>query len=207
MTTPAFRIRTPRLSLKIWTPADAPLLHEALSAGVEHLKPWLPFADFEPKPLAAREEMLTAWYQKFLDGQDFFYGIFNPQETRCLGSSGMHTRLGPSMREIGYWLRADTVGKGLVTEAAAAYTRTAFEIDQAEKVEIHVAVGNDRSAAVAYRLGYTLEGILRRRVDLCGGQKGDARIYGMLADEFSTSPAAKISAEMQAFDQHGNRLI
>ncbi len=207
MPTSAFRICTPHLSLKIWQPADAPLLHEAIDASVEHLKPWLPFADFEPKPLAAREEMLTGWYQKFLNGEDFFYGIFNPQETCCLGSSGMHTRLGPTLREIGYWLRPDMVGKGLVTEAAAAFTRAAFAIDRVEKVEIHVAVGNDRSAAVAYRLGYTLEGILRRRVELCGGQKADARIYGMLAEEFTASPAATLSAEMQAFDLHGNRLI
>ena len=45
-----------------------------------------------------------------------------------LGGMGLHTRVGPRAREIGYWIRKDAEGRGYVTEAVAALTRVGFEV-------------------------------------------------------------------------------
>ena len=45
---PAYRIHTQRLVLRCWQPTDAPLLKAAIDANLEHLRPWLPWAQYEP---------------------------------------------------------------------------------------------------------------------------------------------------------------
>ena len=41
---PLTPIYTPRLVLRCWRPADAPLLKEALDSSLDHLRPWMPWA-------------------------------------------------------------------------------------------------------------------------------------------------------------------
>jgi RimJ/RimL family protein N-acetyltransferase len=48
---PAYRIHTQRLVLRCWHPTDAPLLKAAIDASLEHLRPWLPWAQYEPTDL------------------------------------------------------------------------------------------------------------------------------------------------------------
>ncbi len=43
------------------------------------------------------------------------------------GPAGLHTRRGPQIREIGYWVRADSLRRGLATESTAALIRVAFD--------------------------------------------------------------------------------
>jgi RimJ/RimL family protein N-acetyltransferase len=63
--------------------------------------------------------------------------------------------------EIGYWLRTTYTGRGLMTEAVLKLTEFAFETLKAHRVEVRCDERNTRSAAVAQRCGYSLEGILR----------------------------------------------
>ena len=63
---------------------------------------------------------------------------------------------------IGYWLAEDRQGRGTMTEAVRALTTHAFDVWRLNRVEIRVAVGNVRSAAVPRRLGFTEEGVLRQ---------------------------------------------
>jgi RimJ/RimL family protein N-acetyltransferase len=72
--------------------------------------------------------------------------------------------------EIGYWIHKDLEGQGLVTEAVHAITRYAFNQLQAKRVEIRCEADNVRSRAVAERLGFERDGILRhdrRKIQSC----------------------------------------
>ena len=40
-------------------------------------------------------------------------GVFSPDDSRVLGRTGLHTRLGEGALEIGYWVAADAVGQGM----------------------------------------------------------------------------------------------
>jgi RimJ/RimL family protein N-acetyltransferase len=79
--------------------------------------------------------------------------------------------------EIGYWRRTDARGRGLVTEAVQALSRMAFDVLQAQRVEIRMDDLNVASWKVAERAGFTLEGVLRRHALSVDGQVRDTRVY------------------------------
>ena len=202
---PAYRIVTPRLVIRCYNPEDAPLLKSAIDDSREHLRPWMPWADREPETLQAQIELLRAFRGRFDLGQDFVYGIFNLEETRLLGGSGLHTRVGPGAREIGYWIHKDFIGLGMASEVSAALTRVAFEIDSVQRVEIHCDPVNTRSAAVARKLGYTHEATLRSRVESKPGVFRDSMIWTLLKADYPNSPCAQ--AHFEAFDVTGRKML
>ena len=175
---PAYRIVTPRLVVRCWDPSDAPLVKESVDANLEYLRPWMPWAMEEPTDLTARIQWLRKSRGEFDLGKDFTFGIFDREETLVIGGTGLHTRLGPQAREIGYWIRQDHAGQGLATEVAAALTRVAFVVDGVTRVEIRCDPRNTRSAAIPRRLGYQHEATLRRRILGSDGQPRDATRFG-----------------------------
>jgi RimJ/RimL family protein N-acetyltransferase len=201
---PAYRIHTPRLVIRCWNPVDAPLLKTAIDESVDHLRPWMPWAYNEPEDLQKKIDRLRSFRGKFDLGQDFVYGIFNKDETRVLGGTGLHTRIGEGAREIGYWIHKDYTNQGLATEVSAALTKVAFEIDGVERVEIHCDAENVRSAAVPRKLGYTHDATLRKRVRAHDGTLRDAMIWSLLRQDYPSSPAAAV--QIEAFDAIGRPI-
>lgn len=202
---PAYRIVTERLVVRCWEPTDAPRLKEAVDSSLEHLRPWLPWAHQEPQTLAQKIELLRGFRGRFDLGEDFVYGIFDRDEARVLGGTGLHTRVGPHAREIGYWLRTDAEGKGFMTEAVAALTRVGFAVDGLERIEIRCEPANARSIAVPRRLGYVHEATLRGRVRDAEDRPRDVMIFSLFADDYPSSPAAQVAVE--AYDAAGARLL
>ncbi len=92
---PPYLIRTERLAIRCWEPRDAPLLKEALDTSLDHLRPWMPWAADEPKPVEEKAELLRMFRGRFDLGEDFVYGIFTRDETEVVGGTGLHTRVGP----------------------------------------------------------------------------------------------------------------
>ena len=202
---PAYRIHTSRLVLRCWQPTDAPLLKAAIDANLEHLRPWMPWAQHEPEDLQRKIERLRRWRGEFDLDQDFAYGMFNRAETQVLGGTGLHTRVDAGAREIGYWVHKDRINQGLATEATAALTKVAFLIDRVARLEIHCDPNNIRSAAVPRKLGFCHEATLRHRTRTPDGQPRDTMVWTLLAHEYHTSPAA--AAEIEAFDVIGRPLL
>ena len=77
---PAYRIHTRRLVLRCWQPTDAPLLKAAIDASLEHLRPWMLWAQHEPTDLYRTIEHLRRCRGEFDLGQDFacFVWLFQP---------------------------------------------------------------------------------------------------------------------------------
>lgn len=202
---PAYRIQTPRLVIRCPQPKDASLMVEAIQENLEHLRPWMLWIANEPEPLQDKIERMRKMRGRFDLDEDYIYGIFDLQEMRLLGSTGLHTRVGPKAREIGYWIHKDYINQGLATESSAALVRVAFEIDQVQRVEIHCAPDNQRSAAIPRKLGFIHEATLRNRTPLPEGGLRDSMIWSLFAENYSSSPAAKL--DIHAFDAIGRRLI
>jgi len=202
---PAYRIHTRRLVLRCWEPRDAPLLMAAIAANLEHLRPWLLWAQHEPEDLQTKIERLRQYRGAFDLGQDFPYGLFNREESHVLGSSGLHTRVGAGAREIGYWVHKDFLSQGLATETTAALTKVAFAVDHVARVEIHCDPENVRSLAVPRKLGFCHEATLRHRTYTPDGRPRDTMVWTLLAHEYPISPAA--TAEIEAFDVVGRKLL
>lgn len=202
---PAYRIHTERLVIRCYDPADAALLKAAVDASIEHLRPWLPWAYDEPQTIEEKIALTRMFRGKFDLGEDFIYAIFDRDEKELIGGTGLHMRRGARAREIGYWVNVDHIGKGVATEASAALTKVAFEIDEVARVEIHCVTENHRSASVPAKLGYVHEAT-RRRISATGdGVDRDTMIWTLFADEYPSSPAA--TAAIEAYDAAGRRII
>jgi RimJ/RimL family protein N-acetyltransferase len=203
--TPPYRIVTERLVLRCYDPTDAPLVKDAVDSSIEHLRPWMPWAQ-APASLDDTVALLRGFRAKFDLDQDWIYGIFTPDGSQVVGGAGLHPRVSEGGLEIGYWIRAGHTGAGLATEAAAALTRVAVELHGADRVEIHVDPANTASLAVPRKLGFREEATLRRRLPPVdpSGPPTDEVVFSLLADELPSSPAG--DAAFTAFDAAGRPL-
>jgi len=202
---PPYLIRTERLVVRCWEPRDAPLLKNALDESLDHLRPWMPWAADEPKPLEDKAELLRQFRGRFDLGEDFVFGIFDRGESEVIGGTGLHTRVGPDAVEIGYWIRASRVGQGYASEATAALTRVAFRVCGVDRVEIRIDPANAASLRIPRRLGFREEATLRRRLpDATGAPSRDAVVFTLFADELGSSPAGGV--ELEAFDVLGRAV-
>jgi RimJ/RimL family protein N-acetyltransferase/catechol 2,3-dioxygenase-like lactoylglutathione lyase family enzyme len=202
---PVYRVHTRRTVLRCWNPEDAPLLVTAIRANIEHLQPWMAWASSEPEDLQKKVERLRKNRGRFDLGEDFVYAVFDREEGRVLGGTGLHTRQGFEAREIGYWIDKDHLNQGLATEIASALTKVAFEVDRVERVEIRCDPENVRSFAVPRKLGFRHEATLLRRSREADGKIRDLMLWTMFADDYPASIPAR--AEIEAFDAIGRRIL
>jgi RimJ/RimL family protein N-acetyltransferase len=194
--TKAHRIVTERLVIRCWDAADAELAKAAIDSSLEHLREWMPWAASEPTTLEEKRSLLEQFARRFERGEDAVYGIFDRDERRVVGGTGLHPRLTDDAREIGYWIRADATGRGLATESTAALTRVGFEVDGLERMEIHCDPANVRSAAIPRKLGYTK----------AEERDGEGHlIFRMMRTDYAASPSA--SLPVHAFDILGAPLL
>jgi ribosomal-protein-serine acetyltransferase len=87
---------------------------------------------------------------------------------------------------IGYWLDRDHRGRGLVGVAVRALVRYGFASLALRRIEIRTDVQNRASRAVAERLGFRLEGVLRESYRVAAERYSDDAVYSLLASEAST---------------------
>ena len=200
----AYRIETERLVLRCWDPKDAIMMQAAAAESREHLLPFMPWAAEEPQTIDQKVELTRRFRSRFDSGEDYVYGIFNRDESRVLGGTGLHTRIKGNALEIGYWLHKDFINQGLATETTAALTKVAFELYHVERLEIHCSVQNHASAAIPRKLGYTHEAT-RRGLGYANGKTSDAMIWTLLASEYANTDS--VSANVRAFDVVGNSLL
>ncbi|HEY4206348.1 MAG TPA: GNAT family protein [Puia sp.] len=200
--TRTYRIQTERLILRCYEPGDAPRLHEAITRSIDHLRPWLPWVQQEPKHLEDRISLIRLFRGQFDLGLDYAYGIFDRDEKEIIGSTGLHTRIGKNAREIGYWIGIDHIGKGYATEAVCALTKTAFDIEAMSRIEIRCAPDNIRSQHVPEKLGFRMEGIIKRNLH---DNIVDTMIWSMEKKEYESSPIRR--SRLKAFDLVGRPIL
>jgi RimJ/RimL family protein N-acetyltransferase len=146
---------------------DAPAVAAAVVASLPELTAWMPWASDETATDPGHQRTrLAEGVRRWDDGTEFVYVIVAGGEV--VGGMGLHPRVGPGGIEIGYWLRTDHTGRGLVTASAGALTSAALALPGIERVEIHCDLANARSAAVPRRLGYRLARIAPTAVTAAG---------------------------------------
>ena len=79
---PAYRIQTPRLVIRCWQPADAPLLADAVTASLEHLRPWMPWVHAEPEELEAKVQRLRGFRAQLRPGRGLRLRDLHPGRAR-----------------------------------------------------------------------------------------------------------------------------
>jgi len=147
-------IKTPRLIVRPYALKDAPELCQSMKDGTNHLLPWLPWAKDEPQSLLEKQQLIATFIKKFNNLEDFVYDIFDHSNTRLLGGTGLHPRVGPNNIEIGYWVRYGETGNGIATEASYAMSRAALLLDYTQVI-IRMDAKNRASIKVPQKLGFT----------------------------------------------------
>lgn len=151
---------TGRLHLRMARPGDGPLMAAAVTQSQPHLKPWMPWAvslDSDTE----YEALMRRWQLNFLSRKEFQFLIFRKTPERLIGATGgfaIHWEV-PSL-EIGYWLHPEWVGRGLMTEAVLGLVDYFVREIQVRRLEIRCDSRNEKSAGVARRAGFNLEGKL-----------------------------------------------
>jgi ribosomal-protein-serine acetyltransferase len=84
--------------------------------------------------------------------------------------------------DLGYWLRKDANGRGLMTEAAGTLTTWAFRQLGAHRIRVAAATDNHGSLAVIRRVGFRFEGIARQ-AELIAGRWLDHAIFSKLTTD------------------------
>jgi ribosomal-protein-serine acetyltransferase len=177
------------LVLQATTADDADEAFEVIDAERDRLREWLPWVDATIDVDVERE---------FLRSIELVNGVGSGVHATIrfvgdfCGFAGLRIDEIHHSAEIGYWLAQRGVGKGLMTRTVTAMFDLAFQQLRMHRVELLAATGNDRSRAIARRLGMTLEGVRREAEELPHGWV-DLAMYSLLAQDWNgprTQPAS-----------------
>ena len=196
-------IDTPRLRLRPWLPIESQRLRALAARNQSHLLPWMPWAEQIPS-LEGYLGLITTWARDHLNQTDLTFGMFT-HAGDPIGNIGLYRRLGPGALEVGFWIDQDHSGQGYVTEAAAALCQVGLRAMKLDRIELRCLPENQRSAAVARRLGFVHEATLDRRVVGLGGALLPAMIWSLYRESLDHSPAAAV--HVSAYDPLGRRLL
>lgn len=183
-------LRTEHLLLRTPRAGDGALVNAAVAESATELARWMPWAT--PTPAAQdTEKWCREAAAKWLKREEIHFSMYLPDSEICVGACGMHhIEWKVPMAEIGYWMRTPYVGRGLMTEAVQAVTKLAMETLKIQRVEIRCDEQNRRSAAVAERAEYTLEGTLRNNSRDPLGELRSTCIYAKVLEPAIRSDAA-----------------
>lgn len=173
------------LLLRSLEPSDAQELFIAVNESREHLSPWFPWVTMTTKP----EHSLQFIQQSMtlLDNQEgIVLGIMHNR--KLIGSMGMHNwNHDLKKAQLGYWISKDFENRGIIHVCLKSFIDFLFAKTGLNKIEIHFMVANERSAAVAKRLGFKIEGVIRQSYIIHGAYH-DVVVTGLLKTEWPGLP-------------------
>ncbi|HEY0937020.1 MAG TPA: GNAT family N-acetyltransferase [Trebonia sp.] len=176
---PSLLIRSARLDLREYGPADAGLVLGLLADG-EHgaLPPGAP-----PDPGAVAGWLADGAQRARRDGTGLHLMLLDRASGQVVGSIGLfHADWEVRSAELGYGVRADQRGRGYATEALSAVTRWVLAEGGIQRAWLTANTDNVASVRVAEKAGFRREGTLRRAGREADGLH-DLAVFALLDDE------------------------
>ena len=159
-------------------------LFSVVEANRDRLEPWMPWAPLTRSPTDVRE-----FIERSLASEDDVEGNGIWVDGRLAGAMGMSVSTLNDSGSIGYWIDREHEGKGIVTRGARLFVEFGFRDLRLHRISINASVETGRSRAVAERLGFRQEAILRDADKTITGYL-DMVVYSMLRDEWVEPPPA-----------------
>ena len=184
------QVITRRLSLRSYRPGDGPVYFQAVRANWSHLYEFLPAElmswQTETDAEIRIRHLMAEWQMRRL----FLFGVWDQQTGAYVGETYLaNADWEVPCIELGYFLLADSTGKGFATEAARGVIRFAFEHLKVIRIELQCAADNQASMNVAVRCGFQPEGRFRKRQHKKDGTTVDRLWYGLLYSEWQSLKA------------------
>jgi RimJ/RimL family protein N-acetyltransferase len=162
--------------LRALEPWHAGEFTEFLEGARPHLAPWLPWATTIADEAGARE-FLQRYADRHAADDGHIFGIWLGD--RLVGGALFRVfDVAFGVAELGVWLAPDAQGRGLMTTSVRHLIAWAFERG-VHRIEWHCTPSNERSIAVARRLGMTREGVLRSAFPVAGVRQ-DMEVWSLL---------------------------
>jgi ribosomal-protein-serine acetyltransferase len=175
-------IETPRLHLVPIEQSDGQELWHAVDGSRWHLERWLPWVPFNNTPEAS-QRYADACAADWDAGRAVRFAIRDRVSRELLGVAGLDSCIHLHRScELGYWLRRDATGRGLMTEAARATMEFAFERMAVHRMRCAAATDNHASLRVIARLAFRFEGIARQ-AEFVGTRWLDHAVFARLATD------------------------
>lgn len=180
-----FEVRIgPDVALRLLEARHSDELYQLIRRNWERLRVWVPWLRLTSTVDQTREYVQRS-LQRFANGNGFSAGIWVGDT--LVGQIALeYIDRENRLTEIGYWIDAGVEGKGIVSKACQHLVDYAFGELDLNRVQIRCAVENTRSRAIAQRLGFVEEGVLRQ-VERLEDRYVDLVIYGMLRHEWQDS--------------------
>lgn len=174
----AKRIETERLILRPWEEGDAEeLFAYAKNPNVGPKAGWKPHDDVE--------ESLEIIRKLFIPNN--VWAIVHKEKGEIIGSIGYEDdirRHNWESKELGYSLREESWGQGIMTEAAKAVIEYGFDFLGLGLISVLTSLNNQRSQGVIRKCGFKYEGTLRKCYKIYDGSYRDSQIYSLLREEW-----------------------
>ncbi len=185
VTSPAFsltcRVDT-GLELRVLEPRHANELYMLIDANRDHIGRWMPWCT-QGYGLKDAEIFIQGNLAGLVKGLGMTLAMVYQGEL-VGGIGNQPVDVVNRSADIGYWLAESAQGNGIVTRAARAMVDYSLVDMGLNRVTIHTATENKRSAAVPERLGFGLVSV-RRQAEALNGKQVDQIEYAMLADEWT----------------------
>ena len=152
--------------LRPYRMSDTNNLYQAVRESIKEMSVWLPFAH-ENYSVKENKDWIKKRPKAWKKGIIYDFGIFDAKDGTLIGGCGFND-LGRDNRQanLGYWVRTSRMGQGVAPSATLLLAKWGFEVLNLKRIEIVIAVGNERSLRVAEKVGAQREGVLRSRINI-----------------------------------------
>ncbi|MGE0489635.1 MAG: GNAT family N-acetyltransferase [Vulcanimicrobiota bacterium] len=160
---------------------DADEMFELVERYRESLEPWLWWVE-TTRSVEDTKFFIASLKKVGIYEQGLVFAIRHRRE--FAGTVGFHNGNGAHMRaEIGYWLAPPFEGRGVMTKSCLACLEYAFGKVGVHRIELRTRAENERSVAMAIRLGFSFEGVEREGLRR-GKEFHDHNVYSLLKPEW-----------------------
>jgi ribosomal-protein-serine acetyltransferase len=164
------------LVVRTYVLGDAQELFDMVERNRERLRPWM---IWEQATTAVDDT--RAFIERALAAETDQEGNGIWLDGVLVGGVGLAIDTLANSGEIGYWIDGAHEGTGIITRVCIRFFDFAFDELGLHRMELRAASTNERSRAVAERLGMTLEGVARDGIRVADGYL-DSCVYGILED-------------------------
>lgn len=172
-------LRTERLILRPFAPADADAVHAIVSdREIAYSTAHIP----HPYPEGLAAEWIERVTARWETGENAVFAAAQQADGRIVAAVGLEIDPPHRRAELGYWVARDFWNFGYATEGSRAVLQFGFHVLGLNRVVARHFCRNGASGRVMQKLGMTFEGRLRKHV-LKWGVFEDLDLYGILAED------------------------
>ncbi|MDP9866080.1 MULTISPECIES: GNAT family N-acetyltransferase [Streptosporangium] len=175
---PDTSVRTGRLTLRPFAPADAGRIRAVIGARHAFLPPGAP-----GHPSGIAQWLAHGVHELRRSGQGVHLAM--DADGLIVGAISLFKTLwGAGTTEIGYGVHPLHRGRGYAPEAVRGLTRWAFETTALRRIELRAHLDNTASLRVAEKAGFVREGVLRA-AEMEDDGPHDVVVFGLLRSDLA----------------------